>query len=105
MPYHSLAVGRVAMPHLTRGPAALLLVCCHSAGVWPGGLQKEVRVAAPTRLDWQHAASAFGKDATRLPAGYDSSKQRYLLYVPKGHKPDQPAPLVLFISPGDGPAG
>jgi predicted esterase len=69
------------------------------------GLRKEVRVAEPTRLDWQFAASAFGKDSARLPAEYDSRRQRYLLYVPNDYKADRPWPLVVFISPGDSPAG
>jgi dienelactone hydrolase len=69
------------------------------------GLRKEVHVSAPTRLDWQFAASAFGKDAARLPKDYDSHKQRYLLFVPKSYKAGKTWPLVVFISPGDAPGG
>lgn len=65
----------------------------------------ERNVSGPTRLDWEFAASSFGKDAAKLPTGYDSTKQQYQLYVPKTHKRDKPAALVLFISPGDGPQG
>jgi predicted esterase len=64
----------------------------------------ERKVAAPTRLDWEFAVSGFGKGAAKLPAGYDSKKQKYQLFVPK-EKSDKPAGLILFISPGDGPGG
>jgi predicted esterase len=65
----------------------------------------ERRVAAPTRLDWEFAVSGFGKDAVKLPAGYDSTKQRYQLFVPKNYRKDKPASLVLFVSAGDGQQG
>lgn len=65
----------------------------------------ERKVAAATRLDWQFAVQGFGPGATKLPAGYDSTKQRYQLYVPKSHSKDKPASLVLFISASDQPAG
>jgi len=66
---------------------------------------KEQRVSAPTRLDWQFAVRGFGADAAQLPAGFDSTKQRYQLYVPKGYQAKKAWPLVLFISAGDTPAG
>lgn len=66
---------------------------------------KETKVAAPTRLDWAFAAQGFGKDAAKLPASFDSTKQRYQLYVPKSYDRTKAWPLVLFISPGDQPAG
>lgn len=65
----------------------------------------ERKVTAPTRLDWEFAVSGFGKGAAKLPAGYDSTKQKYQLFVPKSYKKDQPASLVLFISAGDGQQG
>ncbi len=64
--------------------------------------QTERKVAAPTRLDWEFACSGFGKGAAKLPAGYDSTKQKYQLFVPKGVAKDKPAGLILFISAGDG---
>lgn len=66
---------------------------------------RDVTVAAPTRLDWAFASQGFGADAGKLPAGYDSAKQRYQLYVPPVAKKPEAWPLVLFISPGDKPAG
>lgn len=63
------------------------------------------KVAAETRLDWQFAARGFGAAASKLPAGYDSTKQKYQLYVPKATVKDSPAGLVLFISPSDQPGG
>jgi predicted esterase len=62
-------------------------------------------VAAPTRLDWAFAVQGFGAGSDRLPAGFDSTKQRYQLFVPKQYKPGQLWPLLLFISAGDQPAG
>ena len=65
----------------------------------------ERKVAKPTRLDWEFAVSGFGKGAGKLPGGYDSAKQRYQFFAPKGVRKDKPSALVLFISPGDGPQG
>ncbi len=65
----------------------------------------ERKVAAATRLDWQFAVHGFGPGAAKLPAGFDSTKQRYQLFVPKGISKDKPAALVLFISASDQPAG
>ena len=65
----------------------------------------ERKVAAPTRLDWEFACQGFKPAERKLPAGYDSTKQRYQLYVPKNASKQKPTALVLFISPGDGPQG
>ncbi|MFM9965690.1 MAG: hypothetical protein ACKV2Q_31275 [Planctomycetaceae bacterium] len=88
------------------------------------GYQKEVTVREPTRLDWVFAVS--NQSVTNPPAewlkGYDSTKQRYELFVPAAAQPAAPQtkikskaknaekaeaglPLVLFISAGDQPAG
>jgi hypothetical protein len=64
-----------------------------------------VAVAEPTRLDWRFAAEGFSRAAAKVPADYDSRKQRYLLYVPPSYKADKTWPLIVFISPGDTPAG
>ena len=63
-----------------------------------------VKVEAPTRIDWQFAASAFAK-GTALPADYDSTEQRYQLFVPKEYSKEKSWPLVVFMSPTDQPAG
>ncbi len=88
------------------------------------GYQKDVTVREPTRLDWVFANA--NQSVTNPPAewleGYDSTKQRYELFVPAAAKAAagktnaklkgknaEPAnaglPLVLFISAGDQPAG
>jgi poly(3-hydroxybutyrate) depolymerase len=67
--------------------------------------QTERKVAAATRLDWEFAARGAGSDIGKLPAGYDSARQKYQLFVPKNYAKDKPAALVLFISPGEGPQG
>jgi predicted esterase len=65
----------------------------------------ERTVAAPTRLDWQFAARGFAARDQSLPAGFDSTRQKYRLFVPRAYDKDRPAALVLFISAGDTPAG
>jgi predicted esterase len=89
--------------------AALLLAAlwpaAHSAIAAETGFQSADTVNQPTRLDWQFAASAFGKDAGRLPGDYDSGSQRYQLFVPKNYDASKTWPLIVFISPGDDPMG
>jgi predicted esterase len=84
--------------------AAVVCFACASAALAQPALG-ERKVAAPTRLDWAFAVQGFGPGADKLPAGFDSTKQRYQLFVPKQYKPGQASPLVLFISAGDQPAG
>jgi pimeloyl-ACP methyl ester carboxylesterase len=88
------------------------------------GYQKEVTVREPTRLDWVFANA--NQSVVNPPAewleGYDSTKQKYEVFVPNVPKPaaaktktksktknaepaDAGLPLVLFISAGDQPAG
>src|SRR2546421_7521928 len=66
---------------------------------------KEAKVSAPTRLDWRFAVQGFGSGSAKLAADYDSTKQKYQLFVPKDYQAGKICPLVVFISPGDGPAG
>jgi pimeloyl-ACP methyl ester carboxylesterase len=84
----------------------LIVVIVQAALVAAAAAQpRDQRVSAPTRLDWEFAARGFGAEAGKLPAGFDSTKQRYQLYVPKSVQAKKAAPLVLFISAGDAPAG
>jgi predicted esterase len=76
-----------------------------AAAAPPTGFQEKVQVSAPTRLDWKFAASAFGAEAAKLPADYDSRQQHYQLYVPRDYDSKKTWPLVVFISPGDDPLG
>jgi hypothetical protein len=71
----------------------------------PTGFQAEVTVTNPTRLDWRFAAAGFGPKAAQLPDAYDSSAQRYQLYVPPKYDRARAWPLVVFVSPGDDPLG
>lgn len=91
------------MPRLLPLAAACLLLAPGLATAQKGPI--DVKVRTPTRLDWAFAVRGFGKDAAKLPPGYDSTKQRYQLYVPKGYTPKKAWPLVLFISAGNQPAG
>lgn len=91
----------------SRRPLAALALACAAGLLAAGraaaqtGFQEEVKVAAPTRLDWQFVARDFGPGAAKVPADYDSRKQRYQLFVPKSYDAKKTWPLVLFISPGD----
>ena len=82
------------------------------------GYQKEVAVREATRLDWVFAVA--NQSRVDPPAewleGYDSTKQRYELFVPPTAKTNLKAkkgkaansdglPVVLFISAGDQPVG
>ncbi len=77
----------------------------------PVGTHPRVTVTAPTRLDW--VFSLANQSPARPPAewvqDYKSTEQSYQLIVPSGLPAKWPAdrtlPLVLFISPGDGPTG
>jgi hypothetical protein len=73
----------------------------------PRGYQRQTAVAAPTRLDWVFALA--NQSPATPPAewlkDYDSDRQQYELFLPEKLNPQKPAPLVLFISPGDEPAG
>ncbi len=87
------------------------------------GYQKEVVVREATRLDWVFAvANQSVEPPAEWLTGYDSTKQRYELFVPETAKSaptktklkakgklaaaaNSGLPLVLFISAGDQPAG
>jgi dienelactone hydrolase len=85
--------------------AGLCLGAARAADPPATGLQPEVTVAGPTRLDWRFAAAGFGPQAARLPGSYESARQRYLLFVPADYDPRRLWPLVVFVSPGDDPLG
>ena len=71
------------------------------------GHQPRVSIVAPTRLDWVFAMA--NQSPAEPPAdwlkGYDSTQQRYELYVPRTVNPTKPTGLILFISAGNDPAG
>jgi dienelactone hydrolase len=99
---------------LGRGRCRRLPSCFLLLLAWPGailaaplpaGLLPEVDVGDPTRFDWQFVVSGLPAEEQRLPADYDSRRQRYLLYVPKDYDRAKAWPVVLFVSPGDEPLG
>jgi hypothetical protein len=71
------------------------------------GYHAKVAVTAPTRMDWTFVLA--NQSLEKLPADwlpdYDSTRQHYELFVPPDYDPKRTYPVVLFISPGDGPAG
>ncbi|HVV98837.1 MAG TPA: hypothetical protein VHB77_00780 [Planctomycetaceae bacterium] len=71
------------------------------------GHQKRVAVNEPTRLDWVFplANQSLADPPAEWLKDYDSTEQHYELFVPTKYNPKQPAPLVLFISPGKEPIG
>jgi len=64
-------------------------------------LISQCRVTEPTRLDWVFAVG--NQSPAKVPPGllqnYDSTKQRFELYVPAGADSKTAAPLILFVSP------
>jgi pimeloyl-ACP methyl ester carboxylesterase len=85
----------------------LLVVAASVSAAPPPGYHAKVSVTAPTRLDWTFALS--NRSLATPPAdwlgNYDSRKVLFELFVPNRPDPKAPLPLVLFISPGDQPAG
>jgi predicted esterase len=73
----------------------------------PTGHISDFHITQPTRLDWVFALA--NQSPAEVPPGllkdYDSTKQRFELYVPARVSPRKPAPLILFISPGPKGAG
>lgn len=71
------------------------------------GYQAKVQVSAPTRIDWTFAVS--GQSLPKPPAewlgDYDSTKQAYEVFVPPNYDARKSYPVLLFISPGNGPGG
>lgn len=91
------------------GIAALVIACstCHPLiGADSPGLHAGLQVHAATRLDWVFTlANQSPAQPPAWLADYDSTRQTYDLYVPKGLKPKQSSGLILFISASDRPAG
>ncbi len=86
----------------------LLLTLDLSLAAPPLGYQAQVKVTAPTRLDWTFVVS--NRSVTEVPAkwqlaDYRSTNQSFELFVPPRREPKQPLPLVLFVSPGKEPGG
>jgi dienelactone hydrolase len=84
----------------------LIVVALGACFLQPAAAQPvERKVAASTRLDWEFASRGFAAKELPLPAGFDSTKQKYRLFVPGTYDKEKPAALVLFISAGEFPAG
>jgi predicted esterase len=71
------------------------------------GFHGSVRVLAPTRLDWQFVVkpNEFEPSSPRLPPGYTSTDQTYMLFIPPEYSASKHWPLVLCVSPGDDACG
>jgi len=73
----------------------------------PPGYHAEVKVAAPSRLDWTFALASrsFESPPRDWTPDYDATKQSYELFVPARPDPKQSLGLILYISPGNKPGG
>jgi pimeloyl-ACP methyl ester carboxylesterase len=71
------------------------------------GYSDKVKVSAATRLDWTFVLT--NRSAAEVPPDwlpdYESTSQQFELFVPARRDPKQPLPAMLFISPGNQPAG
>ncbi len=71
------------------------------------GYHKEVAVTAETRIDSIYPLA--NQSPKQAPDGwldgYDSTKQRYELFLPPSYDAGRSWPVVVFISPGNQPAG
>lgn len=91
-------------------PGITLLYCGSDSYAQTKGqpaLISQCKVTAATRLDWVFAVS--NQSPAEVPDGllenYDSTKQRFELYVPAGAGSRAAAPLILFISPSQKATG
>jgi len=86
----------------------LLLTLPLTLAAPPTGYQAQVKVTAPTRLDWTFVVS--NRSLTEPPdkwrlADFPSASQSFELFVPMRRDPKQPVPLLLFVSPSNQPMG
>jgi hypothetical protein len=72
----------------------------------PTGYQAQVKVTAPTRLDWTFVLTnqSLAEPPADWLGDYQSTSQTFELYVPPRRDPKQALPAILFISAGDGSA-
>jgi len=74
----------------------------------PAGFTANVAVAEPTRLDWTFTVtnrSLREPPAEYLGKGYDSTKQKYDLYLPARKDAKQPVGAIVFVSAGNDAGG
>ena len=95
---HSLVLRRLLL-----SAAGLGLTCVLDGRLLAAekGHPQQVAVQAETRIDWGFAVANQSPDtasADWLPQ-YDSTQQRYELFVPQSYTSAKSSPLVLFISP------
>lgn len=96
------------MPKFFRWLSLFAVLSCGFVRADETGYRKEVTVGGATRLDWTFALSNQSRvdPPEEWLRGYDSTKQRYELFVPPKPKDRKHGhPVVLFISAGDSPAG
>lgn len=89
-------------------PFLITLMCSVvSADALRNGYHKEVAVTAATRIDSIYPLA--NQSPSPAPAGwlddYDSTGQRYELFLPPRYHERKSWPVVVFISPGNQPSG
>src|SRR5271170_3473445 len=69
----------------------------------PSGYQAQVKVTAPTRLDWTFVLTnqSMAEPPADWLGDYKSTSQTFDLFVPVRRYPRQPLPAILYISPGN----
>lgn len=96
------------MPRLPLAQLAAVVALAPARADLPTGFTANVPVTAPTRLDWTFAVTnrtVADPPPPLLEAGYDSTKQRFDLYLPPRKNAKQPIPAIVFVSPGDDSGG
>jgi poly(3-hydroxybutyrate) depolymerase len=102
---HSIGISRAARVLLGCLAAAVVIAQPSRAvaqAVSPKGHISQFRITEPTRLDWIFALAnqSPAEEPVGLLKDYDSTKQRFELYVPRRYDKQKPSSLILFISPG-----
>lgn len=95
------------MCHRVAVMCLLVLSLRVGAAPLPPGYHAEVKVAAPTRLDWTFALGnrSFDTPPRDWTPDYVATQQSYELFVPARPDPRQLLGLILYISPGNKPNG
>ena len=98
----------MTLPKFVGCLSLMAVALCDIVRAGEAGYRKEVTVSGETRLDWTFALANQSRvdPPEEWLRGYDSTRQRYELFVPPKPRDRQHGhPVVLFISAGDAPAG
>jgi len=95
----------VRLPLVVLSAFLIVSVAVRAADV-PRDYHASVNVVGPTRLDFIFPLANQSPEPTpEWLADYDSTQQRYELFIPPKLDARKPAPLILFVSPAAQPVG